>query len=200
MTMQVMSPYEVPGSYERRSLPGEGTTTGLRKQEKENFLHFSLQDALQAGCTLALNLRLGTLSYLSSSNGLPLLTAQQQFSSSELGVLHPLLESFPHFCPYEVLFAHFYGGEVTDLAISYYRRRLQEALETGTWDQEMRPVRNVLSRTRLKLQTFGITILCLFETGYILGFLSKPKSAEMYRETGARGVASLVASGSSSIA
>lgn len=176
--MQVLSPYEVLGSYERRSPPREGTTSGLFKQEKEFFLHFSLQGALQAGCTLALNVRLGTLSYLSSSNGLPLLIAQQQFSSSELGVLRPLLESFPHFCPYEVLFAHFYSGEVTDLTIAYYHRRLQEALETGTWDQEMRPVRNVLSRTRLKLQTFGITILCLFETGYILGFLSKPTSAK----------------------
>jgi hypothetical protein len=185
--MQVLSPYEVMGSYERRSPSREGAATGLLEQEKEIFLHFSLQGALQAGCTLALNTRLGTLSYLSSSNGLPLLIAQQQFSSSELGVLRPLLESFPHFCPYEVLFAHFYSSEVTDLAIAYYRRRLQEALETGTWDQEMRPVRNVLSRTRLKLQTFGITILCLFETGYILGFLSKPKSAEKYGEDGARG-------------
>jgi hypothetical protein len=197
--MQVLSPYEVLDSYERRSSSGEGTATGLLKQEKEKFLHFSLQGALQAGCILALNMRLGTLSYLSSSNGLPLLVAQQQFSSSELGVLRPLLESFPHFCPYEVLFAHFYSGEVTDLAIARYRRRLQEALETGSWDQEMRPVRNVLSRTRLKLQTFGITILCLFETGYILGFLSKPKTAEKYGEDGARGVASLVASRSSSI-
>lgn len=197
--MQVLSPYEVLDSYERRSSSGEGTTTGLLKQEKEIFLHFSLQGALSAGCTLALNTRLGTLSYLSSSNGLPLLVAQQQFSSSELGVLRPLLESFPHFCPYEVLFAHFYGSEVTDMAIAYYRRRLQEALETGTWDQEMRPVRNVLSRTRLKLQTFGITILCLFETGYILGFLSKPKSAVKHGEDGARGVAGLVASRSISI-
>ncbi len=45
----------------------------------------------------------------------------------------------------------------------------------GIWDQEMRPVRNVLSRTRLKMRTFGFDISSILETGYILMFESRPR-------------------------
>ncbi|TMD42709.1 MAG: hypothetical protein E6I90_12525, partial [Chloroflexi bacterium] len=96
-----------------------------------------------------------------------------QFTNSEICVLKPLLESYPHFCPYEVLLANFNSGNVTEQAVDRCRERLQEAQEAGDWDQEMRPVRNVLSRTRLKMQTFGIDIFSILETGYVLMFQSR---------------------------
>jgi len=99
--------------------------------------------------------------------------AEQQFTNSEICVLKPLLESYPHFCPYEVLLASFNSGNVTEQAVDRCRERLQEAQEAGVWDQEMRPVRNVLSRTRLKMQTFGIDIFSILETGYVLMFQSR---------------------------
>ena len=138
------------------------------KLAPEDIVHFSLHGLLPAGHILALNKALGTLSHLSYTGDGPKLIGAQQFTNSEICVLKPLLESYPHFCPYEVLLASFNSGDVTELAIAGCRQRLQEAQETGVWDQEMRPVRNVLSRTRLKIHTFNVDILSILETGYVL--------------------------------
>jgi hypothetical protein len=59
---------------------------------------------------------------------------QQQFTSSELSLLIPLLELFPEYCPYEVMFASFYNGTITNETVELCR-------------QQLRPLRNVLSHT-----------------------------------------------------
>lgn len=144
-------------------------TTKLNKLESRKILYFGLRDALPEGHVLALNTALGTLSYLSlDEDQQPRLLAQQQFTQSELSLLRPLLEHYPHYCPHEVMFANFYNGAITEQTIARARTRLQEAADYGTWDHEMRPVRNVLSRTRLKLKDFGMDILSILETGYML--------------------------------
>jgi len=144
-------------------------TTTINKLDNEQILYYSLQDALPEGHILALNTRLGTLSYLHTAGGKwPRMLVQQQFTNSELSLLRPLLEHYPHYCPHEVMFANFYNGSVNEKTIARARERLQEALDYGTWDHEMRPVRNVLSRTRLKLKDFGMDILSILETGYML--------------------------------
>ncbi len=130
--------------------------------------HFPLADLLPPSHMLALNTVLGTLSQIASDEGVPRLIAEQQFTNSEICVLLPLLESYPHYCPYEVLLASFNSGNVRDEEVALCRRRLAAAQAAGVWDQEMRPVRNVLSRTRLKLHTFGIDIFSILETGYVL--------------------------------
>ena len=167
----------------------EKTSRNNLDHHTESILHYSLQDALPAGHTLALNTELGTLSYISSgeeffvsqaatapfdqtgSKVVPKLLAQQQFTASELSILLPLLNSYPYYCPYEVLYASFYNGEVTEMIVGGCRQRLQHALEVGTWDQEMRPVRNVLSRTRIKLRALGVNVTSILETGCILRVL-----------------------------
>nr|BBH94782.1 hypothetical protein KTA_29810 [Thermogemmatispora argillosa] len=130
--------------------------------------HFSLRDLLPPHHLLALNLTLGTLAQLACEEGLPRLIAEQQFTNSEICVLLPLLEAYPHYCPYEVLLASFINGHITDAEVERCRRRLSLAQAEGVWDQEMRPVRNVLSRTRMKLYAFGIDIFSILETGYVL--------------------------------
>jgi len=105
----------------------------------------------------------------------PRMMAEQQFTLSELSLLLPLLNSHPHYCPYEVLLASFNHRTVSDATIERCRRQLHEAQLEGVWDQEMRPVRNVLSRTRLKMRTFGIEIASILETGYVLMRLSARK-------------------------
>jgi len=134
----------------------------------EEVMHFSLQGLLPPGHTLALNTTLGTLSHLVCKQDLPYMLAEQQFTTSEICVLLPLLEAYPYYCPYETLLASFTSGRVTETVIERCRERLQEAQEAGVWDQEMRPVRNVLSRTRIKTRSFGIEISSILETGYIL--------------------------------
>ena len=46
-------------------------------------------------------------------------------------VLLPLIEQFPYYCPYEVMFASFYNGNVHERTVARCRERLQEAMEEG---------------------------------------------------------------------
>jgi hypothetical protein len=137
-------------------------------QENEDILHFSLSDLLPAGHTLALNTTLGTLSQLFCENDMARLLSEQQFTTSEIYVLMPILESYPHYCAYETLLASYSHGKVTEATVDRCRKLLEEAQEEGIWDQEMRPVRNVLSRARIKLHNFGLDIISVHETGYML--------------------------------
>jgi hypothetical protein len=145
----------------------------VRLQTDVDIAHFEMSGLLPAGQILALNARLGTLALLikDPSTSHPTLLAEQQFSSSEMSVLVPLLTSYPHYCPYEVLLASFNTGNTTEASIERSRLRLQEAQFAGVWDYEMRPVRNILSRTRFKLRDFGIEPSSILETGYILIYL-----------------------------
>ena len=145
-------------------------------QDADIIRYFTLQGALQEGQTLVLNTALGTLSLLSNGDTMPRLLIQQQFTASELSLLIPLLEQFPHYCPYEVMFASFYNGIITEDTIERCRIQLQEALEAGCWDQQLRPVRNVLSRIRFKLRGFSLDIISILETGYILMITSRTKA------------------------
>jgi len=152
------------------------------RQTDEAIIHLKLENLLPEDQTLALNTRLGTLALLviDPATSYPTLLAEQQFSSSEMSVLVPLLRSHPHYCPYEVLLASFNCGNTTDASVERFRLRLQEAQFAGVWDYEMRPVRNILSRTRFKLREFGIEISSILETGYILIYLPMRKT---HRET-----------------
>jgi hypothetical protein len=150
-----------------------------RKQDNGVMLYFSLEGTLPAEHILVLNRQFGTLSYLSRGLDRPRLVVQQQFTNSELSLLLPLLELFPHYCPYEVMFANFYNGTITDETVEQCRQLLYKALEEGVWDQQLRPIRNVLSRTRFKLRPFGIDISSILETGYILLVTPRPKSEEI---------------------
>ena len=143
----------------------------------DEILHFTLDNLLPDSHTLALNLILGTLSLIANSrdNPYPLLLAEQQFTTSEMCVLIPLLKHYPHYCPYEVLLASFYNGNTNERTVERSRHRLYEAQLEGIWDQEMRPVRNVLSRARLKIRSFNIEISSILETGYVLMRLSERK-------------------------
>jgi hypothetical protein len=143
-------------------------------QSDEEILHYTMEELLPTGHTLAMNVLLGTLSLIANDSNLPYprMVAEQQFTMSELSLLLPLLNSHPHYCPYEVLLASFNHRMITEATIERSRKRLQEAQDEGVWDQEMRPVRNVLSRTRLKMRSFGVEIASILETGYVL--MNKP--------------------------
>jgi hypothetical protein len=146
----------------------------------EEILHFSLEGLLPSECTLALNVSLGTLCLIvdNPDRPHPYMLAEQQFTASELSVLMPLLKSYPHYCPYEVMLASFNYSHISDATVERSRQKLYEAQLSGVWDQEMRPVRNVLSRTRLKVRSFGIEISSILETGYVLMVLSERKLKE----------------------
>jgi hypothetical protein len=132
------------------------------KEVEPKISYFSLEGLLPPGQKLALNLPTRTLSLLSDG---PELITVQQFSDNEISVIVPILESFPHYCPYEVLLAHISSSIVTEASIARCRQRLHEAQNRGTWQQELRPIRRALSSVRNKLQYFDLEIPNIREKG-----------------------------------
>jgi hypothetical protein len=125
---------------------------------------------------------LGTLLHLSMQPDMPhpVLLAEQQFTEQELSLVVPLLTNYPEFAPLEELYASFcYGYDgLSEQRIDQAREHVHEALEEGIWDQELRPLRNVLSRARIKLRHLGLDAVNLLETGYLLMTNTRRKAHE----------------------
>lgn len=129
----------------------------------ELFPSYRLPGLLPEGALLVFNPTLATLACLDYDHEQekPRLLGEQQFTPNEAGLLRPLLASYPDYCAYEVLHANFYAPPESSLldwrdpSVAHSRKRLEAMRKQGRWHEEMRPVRNVLSRTRLKLQAFS---------------------------------------------
>lgn len=141
-----------------------------QREEVENKIYYpSLPGLLPLDRTLVINLEARTLSVLADG---PALIMEQQFSVNEMSMFVPLIESFPHYCPYEVLLAHISLNNVTATSIAYCRQRLQEALSRGKWQQELRPIRRALSSLRNKLHRFDLEVSNVRERGCSLTSLA----------------------------
>jgi hypothetical protein len=138
--------------------------------DSHEILHFSLEGVLEPQYYLAVNRteKGGFIALLATRGERPSLEASVFLTLGELCIFLPLLESYPYYCSYAFLLASLYGP-ATEEGIAQAKELLEDALDEGVWDSVMRPVRNVLSRTRLKTHTLGITILSIIETGYSLG-------------------------------
>ena len=144
-------------------------TRPLEGAVKIKVLHPSLQGLIPVGQKLALNLETRTLSLLADG---PQLIAVQKFSASEMQMIVPILEFYPHYCPYEVLLSHLTSKVVTPLSIDQCRQRLWEAQNNGTWQQELRPVRRAIASLRTKLYCFNLAISNVRERGCSLTSVS----------------------------
>ena len=130
------------------------------------FRVFTLPGVLPEGHVLVLNTHPYSLSTFVLTQLSPEaygLVAQEVITELETYVLVALLESYPHYSPYEVLQA-----AITDEVVSHARTTVHRAVERRTLDRAMKPVRNILSRCRAKMHTFGIDIRSLHGEGYIL--------------------------------
>lgn len=88
----------------------------------------------------------------------------QHFSACEITVAEVFLTSYPDYCPHEEVLAATIGKSVERC-----RAMILASIEdTGTLDPVMRPVRNLLGRTRLKFRPFGIEVKALPQMGYML--------------------------------
>lgn len=146
------------------------TRLARSKQEVEiHILHLALQGLLSEGQLLVINQQTRTLSLLSDT---PQIIIEQLFSENEMRMIVPILESYPHYCPYEVLLAHLSSNVVTLATIERCRLRLQEAQSRGAWQQELRPIRRALSSLRSKLHSFNLEISNVRERGLSLTSLA----------------------------
>jgi hypothetical protein len=102
-------------------------------------------------------------------DGLPAIVAACQLTWQEWFVLLPVIASYPDFCPYNVMHAAFNKACITEENIVEAQEILNSATASKKWDAEVRPLRNVLSRARLKIQAaFHLDVYSIFETGYLL--------------------------------
>jgi hypothetical protein len=148
--------------------PTSPRSGGRSDDEKELITHYPLDGLLPAGHSLAFHRGLSTLAHLTIQQDRAVVLGEQQFTEAEITLLVPLLDNYPHHCPYEVLWTSFAWNTTEQEAVTQARSRLQAALEQGSWDEEMWPVRNAILRTRLKLNTMGLDALKVIQLGYIL--------------------------------
>ncbi len=134
-----------------------------------DILYFPLQDILPPGHLLAVQPATGIVSHLYSEEG-PRIQGAFIATESELRALLPVLQSHPHCCPYERVLAsyNYNNGTITDELVAQVAAWLSEAATSEIWDAQMRPVRNILSRIRLKLQGLDLDIAVVSGIGYLL--------------------------------
>ncbi|MBO0782219.1 MAG: hypothetical protein J2P37_25660 [Ktedonobacteraceae bacterium] len=127
------------------------------------FQCYPLPRLYPEGDVLVLNREQQVLSRLSQGR----IIEQQVFTFSEMALIAEVLESYPDYCPFEVLLSTY-----THRPLDQCREQVNRALDEGEIDGVIRPVRNLLSRCRAKLYPFGLNVAALLETGYQLVPLS----------------------------
>ena len=147
------------------------SSSPLRRYEsRQQFRFFRLPKLLPEGHVLVLNTHSYSLSTFVltelSAEGYGLV-AQEVLTELEMYVLLALLESYPHYCPYEELLT-----AITNDMPARALAIVNSAIESRTLNSEMKSIRNTLSRLRAKLQAFGIGIRSIHAEGYMLAALS----------------------------
>lgn len=98
-----------------------------------------------------------------SRRTVPPLLAQELFTAIEWRVLLVFLHAYPHAIPHEAVYAALH-----DLSPEYSRQQLDAARDRGYFHEELRSVRNVISRVRQKVAPFALGIVFEQEQGYRL--------------------------------
>ncbi len=146
-------------------------------EEHESIQYYVLEGLFPPTHVFVLNLALGTFLHLYWEEQLPypLVLGEQQLTERERDLLRPLLAHSPQFAPYEVIHASFHEGydRLSEQLITQAQARLDLLREEKLWDAEMRPIRNVMARLRLKVREVGLDTVNMLETGYML--IKNPK-------------------------
>ncbi len=146
-------------------------------EERELIQYYVLEGLFPSTHSFALNLALGTFLHLCWEEQLPypLILGEQQLTERERDLLRPLLAHYPQFAPYEIIHASFHEGfdRLSEQLITQAQARLDLLREEKLWDAEMRPIRNVMARLRLKVREVGLDTVNMLETGYML--IKSPK-------------------------
>ncbi len=130
------------------------------------FQTFDLHPLLPDGVQLVLDHEQDVMVQLCGGEVIEL----QRFTQLELAVAIPFLENYPEYCPHEIVLS-----AMTGKSIERCRARISASLEgdISALDAVMRPVRNLLGRTRMKLRPFEVNVKALPNMGYLLVPLGK---------------------------
>jgi hypothetical protein len=146
-------------------------------EEQGLIQYYVLEGLFPPTHVFALNLPLGTLIHLYQDERVPypLVLGEQQCTERERDLLQPLLTSYPQWVPYEVIHVSYFQGydRLSEQRIAQAQARLETLREEKLWDAEMKTMRNVMARLRLKLREVGLDTVNMLETGYLL--IKNPK-------------------------
>jgi len=128
-------------------------------EHHDELLHFTLSPLLPTNHILVLNPAMHTATLLDSGrSGEVHIVQQQHFSPNGMGVLVPLLQAYPHYCPYELLLASLFP-----LTLEECREQLREA-----WEMALRPVRRAMSSILPALRALGLRVRSIRGAGYLI--------------------------------
>lgn len=128
--------------------------------EEGRFLTFTLDSLLPVGVRVRIDTITKIVTCIEEDG-----TFSEQFTltDAEYDVFIALLSAYPHYAPREALLRAY-----SRRSIEQCRKRIYDAELAGDVGAVMSPVRNLLSRARLKLHLIGLEATSLPDTGYIL--------------------------------
>jgi hypothetical protein len=131
------------------------------------LLHLTLDGLLPPNQILVVNpsIRAATLISL-TPNGEKHVIAQEHFSPYGMLVLVPLLQAYPHYCPYEVLHA-----SLSSLSLDEAHKQLQDMREIA-----IRPVRRAINSLIVGLRALGLQVHSIRSEGYLIKARSRRRA------------------------
>lgn len=136
----------------------------MSASRKDSLLHFPLPSGVFVLAARSLSCLVTGL------DGKPHMLSQEMLTSQERCVVLPLLVHFPLPCPYEVMYASYYRGNLCKKMVTWSCQQLREARKAGRWGMELKPIRCLLHRVRQKLRTFDLTVSTILKQGYLLHY------------------------------
>jgi hypothetical protein len=129
-----------------------------KDEQQQGDIHLPLAGLLPVEQKLVVNPSLRTVILLSTNAGGAQVVIDRQFSPNGIGVLLPILQTYPHYCSYEAILA-----SLLHLSLGESRRLLQETREAC-----IRTLRRSIGSIRAGLRDFGLKVHSLRGLGYIL--------------------------------
>jgi hypothetical protein len=137
----------------------------MDEPEGEAILHARLPGLLSTGRVLALHRSLSLLVCLGCEQGEPLLQCVAPLTLEEARALLPLLQSYPAYAPYALVWA---GMEGIPVAEAQEQVHVAQSQGEPVWTAFMQPVRILLSGLRRTLHRCDLDIVAVLQKGYLL--------------------------------
>src|SRR5258708_28244131 len=136
-------------------------------RHRELLLHLTLDGLLQDHQIVVVNPSMRAAMLLSlAPDGETQIVAQQHFSPNGMRVLVPLLQSYPYYCPYEVLLASLFS-----LSLDEARKHLQDIRDIA-----IRSVRRAIGSLIAGLRALGLQVRSIRNAGYFVEALSRGRA------------------------
>ena len=136
---------------------GDGSQN--KQQSDEGELHFSIPGLLEHDQTLVVNLALRTAILFCHQPASEIrLVKQQKFTPHGIRALLPLLQAYPHYCPYEVMLASLFP-----LPLEEGHKHRDDAGE-----KKIRALRRAIGSIQEGLRPFGLKVSSVLGSGYVL--------------------------------